>query len=100
MKLFSMVLAMVFALSLNVAPAMADSKSNDSRSDSRSKDNRSDDGSSDDSSSDDRSKDSRSKAKSDRGDYNRMDTRDVRRSDRPAYPTNPDSGLPNWWPFQ
>jgi len=96
MKLFSMVLAMVFALSLNVAPAMADSKSNDSRSDSRSKDKRSDDRS-----SDSRSSDSRSKVKSDRRDYQRsgVDTRDVRRPDNRNAPVNPDRALPDWWPF-
>ncbi|NWF38825.1 hypothetical protein F3F96_06720 [Mariprofundus sp. NF] len=90
MKIFSMVLAMVFALSLNVAPAMADSKSNDSRSsDSRSKDKRSDDSSSD----------SRSKVKSDRRDYQRsgVDTRDVRRPDNRNAPA--DRTFPDWWPF-
>jgi len=101
MKLFSMALAMFFALSLNVAPAMADSKSNDSKSsDSRSKD---------DKSKDDRSKDSKSKGKhkghnmdqGDRGAYERnaVDTRDVRRDGPMNGPAQQDRMMPDWWPF-
>ncbi|GAV19468.1 hypothetical protein MMIC_P0402 [Mariprofundus micogutta] len=91
MKLFSIALAMFFALSLNAAPAMADSKSNDSKSsDSRSKD---------DKSSDDRS-DARSEYKGDRGAYERngVDTRDVRRPENRNHPPV-DNNQPRWWPF-
>lgn len=101
MKLFTMVLAMVFTLSLNVAPAMADSKSNDSRSSDSRSDDRSKDDRSRDKRSDDRSSDSRSKAKSDYRDYNRnaVDTRDVRRPANPDRPANADRTFPDWWPF-
>lgn len=91
MKLFSMAMAMFFALSLNVAPAMADSKSNDNKSsDSRSKDNK--------------SKDSRSKDKqkyTDRIAYERnaVDTRDVRRDRSVNSPAQQDRMMPDWWPF-
>ena len=104
MKLFSMIMAMFFALALSTAPAMAESKGSDRYSDSGHKDKKhgdkasKDSGSKDKKKGDDRSKDKRNKDKgdsksavnNDKGGHERnaVDTRDVRR-DAPAAPNRP-----------
>lgn len=97
MKILTMMLVMFFAMSLNVAPVMADSDRGKSYQDKRDKDDRSndrrkrDDQSSDDSSSDDRSSDSRSKERDGSDKRSHKDDRGTNIADRPL-----DSG---WWPF-
>ena len=81
MKLFSMAMAMFFALSLNVAPAMADSKSNDNKS------------------SDSRSKDKQKYTDRIAYERNAVDTRDVRRDRSVNSPAQQDRMMPDWWPF-
>lgn len=90
MKIFSIILVMVFALSLNASSAVADSKSGDRRSsDSRSKDDRS---------GDSRSKDDRSSADNEQRRFQRnaVDARDVRESGRND---GAQRTFPDWWPF-